>query len=136
MKALAVAVLVLGASALAAQDRPAFAVYDVVLDSESRVLGAWQVEVKGLEVVGLEGGDTAAWREAPYYDPAALAGGRLLVAGFTLDASAPAGRVRVASIHAIARPGADATVTLVAAAESGGARFVPKATLVRRGGAK
>ena len=53
-----------------------FAPVDVYLDSGSRPLAAYQFELKvtqgKVKIVGVEGGEHEAFREAPYYDPAAL----------------------------------------------------------------
>jgi len=136
MRKLALALLVLGATALAAQDRPTFETLDLVVESGDRPLGAYQVELTGGAVVGLEGGESKAWAEAPYYDPAALEGGRLIVAAFTLDASAPAGKIRVARIHVMGNKDAKYEVKLMAAAAAGGDRTHPKVELVRHGGDK
>lgn len=75
---------------------------DVYLDPGARPLTAWQLELVlpsgRAKVVGVEGGDDAAWREAPYFDPAALQTGRLVIAAFSLE-GAPTGRQRVARVH-------------------------------------
>jgi hypothetical protein len=75
---------------------------DLVLDSGGAGLHAWQVELVDpsgrAKVVGVEGGDDGAWSAAPYYDPAALQGGRIVLAAFSLDGG-PRGRQRVARVH-------------------------------------
>src|SRR3982751_87227 len=80
-----------------------FAAIDVMVDSKEMKLGAWQVEVvvaKGnATIVGVEGGEHAAYKKAPYYDAKALAGGRIIVAAFDAGADLPMGETRVARLH-------------------------------------
>jgi hypothetical protein len=91
------------------QPAPAFAAYDVFVDSGDKSLGAWQFEwlVRGggARIVGLEGGD-AAFAKAPHYDPAALQGGRILVAAYATDRELPRGKSRVARVHLMIDAGA------------------------------
>lgn len=93
----------------AAQDEPAplrpatrFTVVDLWLDAGTTSCAAWQIEFATetgrVQLVGIEGG-TGAWAPAPYYDPAALHGGRVIVAGLSTADGLPAGRVRVARLH-------------------------------------
>jgi hypothetical protein len=88
-----------------------FVPVDVMVDSGKRGLGAYQVEVKALEgvkMVGVEGGDAGAFREAPFYDPAALVDGeRIVIAAFSTDdpPRLPSGNVRVARLHLTAAAG-------------------------------
>jgi len=87
-----------------------FVTLDLFVDSREVPLAAWQVEilpkvVKGTAtLVGIEGGDHAAFRAPARYDPAALAkaeGGRVILAAFSLATAGelPLGRVRVARLH-------------------------------------
>lgn len=97
-----------------------FATVDVFVDSGQSPLAAWQVEITGtlkdgrVQLVGIEGGEHAAYRDPAYYDPAALAdagvagdggggggGGRVVLAAFnTTGAEAlPTGRTRIARLH-------------------------------------
>lgn len=79
-----------------------FAHVDVFVDGGARALAAWQVELSDpsgrAKVVGVEGGATAPWTAPPRYDPAALQGGRIVLAAFTLE-DAHAGRQHVARLH-------------------------------------
>jgi len=84
-----------------------FAVVDVYVDS-SVPLAAWQFELRerngGMQVVGVENGDSRAYPDAPYFDRAAVDGGtadRIIVASFSLrpEAELPVGRARVATVH-------------------------------------
>ncbi len=105
------AILVLGWFALVspaqeadeAQPPVRFTTVDVVLDSGTASLAAWQIEVEDparrAKVVGIEGGAHAAFREPARYDPRALATGRIVLAAFTLDDDVPVGATRVATLH-------------------------------------
>lgn len=93
--------LVLSAATAYAEAR--FTMVDVVVDSGEQRLAAWQVEVKAeqgdVQIVGVEGGASRqVYRDPPYYDPAALSGGRIIVASYTTK-DAPAGKVHVARLH-------------------------------------
>src|SRR5262245_32375193 len=69
---------------------PHFVVVDVTLDSGTTPLAAYQLEIvstnKAVKIVGIEGGDSAAFRQPPYYDPAAMQGGRVVLGAFSLAA--------------------------------------------------
>ncbi len=82
----------------------------IYLDSGSRPLAAFQFELKaaagkpapakaGVKIVGVEGGQHKAFKEAPYYDPAALANDRIIIAAFNTGRELPKGRTRIATIH-------------------------------------
>ena len=79
-----------------------FVAIDVFIDTNGQPLAAYQLELtatKGALIVGVEGGASAAFKHAPYYDPAALKGGRIIIAAFTTDENPPKGRVRIARVH-------------------------------------
>ena len=80
-----------------------FAPLHIYLDSGSRPLAAYQFELKAptgqIKIVGVEGGQHKAFEEAPYYDPAALANDRIIIAAFNTDSELPKGRTRIATIH-------------------------------------
>ncbi len=80
-----------------------FAPVDIYLDSGSRPLGAYQFELKvtkgKVKIVGVEGGEHAAFQEAPYYDPAALKKDRIIIAAFNTGRDLPTGRTRIATVH-------------------------------------
>ncbi len=109
LRLLAILVMLSAISAFAADTpttRPAgrFTTVDVVIDSADKPLAAWQVELKAtsgnVKIVGVEGGDHRnVYRDPPYYDPAALAGGRIILASFTTGDTAPKGRIIVARVH-------------------------------------
>jgi hypothetical protein len=113
---------------LCLQDAPRFAVYDVTIETDGKPLAAWQLEVTSAgKLVGVEG-----FPKPPYFDPAALEGGRIVLAGFSTDA-APTGRVRVARLHFFEERAADPASKLIVAAAPGGGRIDAKITLVRLG---
>jgi hypothetical protein len=98
------------AAAAPAQEEPAadaprvrFEAVDVYVDSGDVPLAAWQfelaAEVGDVTIVGVEGGEHPAFADPPYYDTAALMGGRIIIAAFSTDADLPTGRTRVARIH-------------------------------------
>ena len=87
-----------------------FAPLHIFLDSGNRPIAAFQFELKaaagkpapakaGVKIVGVEGGQHAAFKEAPYYDPAALANDRIIIAAFNTGRELPKGRTRIATIH-------------------------------------
>ena len=88
-----------------AQDGPSvrFSPLHIAIDSGSRSLAAYQFELKAaagqIKIVGVEGGEHKAFKEAPYYDPAALAKNRIIIAAFNTGSDLPKGRTRVATIH-------------------------------------
>jgi hypothetical protein len=107
-----------------------FAVVDVYIDSVEP-LAAWQFELGdgrgAMQVVGIEGGDNATFREPPFYDTAAVDRGaaeRIIIASFSLSdpAELSSGRTRVASVHVRLRGNAepDYELRLVAAGAADG----------------
>jgi hypothetical protein len=81
-----------------------FAPLHIYLDSGSRPLAAFQFELKAaagqIKIVGVEGGQHAAFKEAPYYDKAALyKSNRIIIAAFNTGSELPKGRTRIATIH-------------------------------------
>lgn len=117
--------------------RARFETLDVFLDAD-RPVAAYQVEVVVREgessIVGVEGGE-APFDEPPYYDPAALTQGRIILASFDTRATISAGRHRVASLH-VREVGAAASydVRLTVAADIDGQRGAATAALEARKG--
>ena len=84
---------------------------DVTLDPKGQPLAAYQLEFVAdpsarsgqaaarVKLVGVEGGDHAAFREPPYYDPAALSQHRVILAAFSTSADLPKSATRVARLH-------------------------------------
>lgn len=88
-----------------------FVSVDVYVDS-AQPLAAWQFEFSarngGMQVVGVENGDSEAYGDAPYYDREAVHQGRadrIVVADFSLHdkGALPTGRVRVTTLHLMLR---------------------------------
>ena len=86
-----------------------FEAVDVYVDSKAEALAAYQFELKvtagDVTTVGVEGGEHAAFRDAPYYDPAAMAKRRIIIAAFNTGSDLPTGRTRVARVHVRVGPG-------------------------------
>ncbi len=111
MKRIVLIAIALSSAAVfaAAQDPPAdppgpspFIAVDIYIDSGDRPLAAYQFELTATgdaKIVGVEGGEHPAFAEPPYYDPAALQQGRIIIAAFDTGDDLPAGRTRVARIH-------------------------------------
>ena len=104
---LVVGLLVCSADELLAGARDAsewrFSSVDVFVDPAGRDLAAYQIEIlaesEDLQIVGVEGGEHASFREPPYYDAAALGGGRIIIAAFSTSTHLPDRRSRVATLH-------------------------------------
>jgi hypothetical protein len=107
-----------------------FAVVDVYVES-AEPLAAWQFELTEragrMQVVGIEGGESASFAEPPFYDRDAVEQGaadRIIVADFSLNGAdeLPSGRTRVARVHVrlggAAQP--DYELRLVAAGSTNG----------------
>jgi hypothetical protein len=80
-----------------------FAPVHVYIDSGSHSLGAYQFELRtvrgSVKIVGVEGGEHKAYKQPPYYDPAALANNRIKIAAFNTSGELPSGKSRVATLH-------------------------------------
>jgi hypothetical protein len=101
-----------------------FQPYDVVLETPAQV-AAYQVTLAvssgDAVVVGIEGGDPPGFQEPPYYDPAALTEGRVVLASFNTDAVLAPGSHRVATVHMQETgPAAEYVLDLVVAADDRG----------------
>jgi len=86
------------------QPKVRFAPLHVYLDSGGNALAAFQLELKGtagqVKIVGVEGGSHEAFSKTPpYYDPAALANDRIIIAAFSTQRNLPKGRTRIATLH-------------------------------------
>ncbi len=127
-----------------AQPKVRFAPLHIYLDSGNQPLAAFQFELKtaagkpapakaGVEIVGVEGGQHKAFKEAPYYDPAALANDRIIIAAFNTGRDLPKGRTRIATIHLqiIGHAEPDYELKLVVAADSDGKEIPAKINLER-----
>lgn len=82
---------------------PRFKPVDVYIDSNQHPLAAYQFELTttagDVQIVGIEGGDHPAYREAPFYDPAALSRQRVIIAAYSTAADLPTGKTWVARVH-------------------------------------
>lgn len=102
---------------------------EVWIDSGDAPLAAYQLEISAggdAEIVGVEGGASAPFTDPPRYDPAALQGGRIILAAFSTAPDLPRGRTRVATLH-VREPGDRVPAyraSVVAAASSDG-RSIP-----------
>ncbi|MEQ9406949.1 MAG: hypothetical protein RIK87_04455 [Fuerstiella sp.] len=80
-----------------------FEAIDVFVDAGDESLAAYQFELQsrtpGVEIVGIEGGEHAAFAEPPYYDARAMNNNRVIIAAFNTGRNLPSGRSRVARIH-------------------------------------
>ncbi len=114
-----------------------FAPVEIYLDSGNTPLAAYQFGLKvtkgSVKIVGVEGGEHPAFREAPYYDPAALTQDRIVIAAFNTGDDLPTGRTRITTIHLEITGEAEPQYELVLAlaADSEGHRFPAEITLER-----
>jgi hypothetical protein len=87
------------------EGRTRFCAMDIFVDSGSTPLAAYQLEFAATngvaKIVGIEGGEPAAFHEPPFYDPKAMQQERVIIAAFSTapSASLPTGKTRVATIH-------------------------------------
>lgn len=109
---------------------------DIVLEAEDgAALGAWQVQLVdragASTLVGVEGGEHAAYREPAFYDPRALVEGeRIVLAAFSTAADLPRGKTRVARVHARMDGVAEWSLRVVAAADGNGEVIEVRSSLV------
>jgi len=86
-----------------AQPGVRFAPLHIYIDFGNSNLAAYQFELEAtagqIKIVGVEGGQHEAFKEAPYYDPAALAEDRIIIAAFSTGSNLPKGRTQIATIH-------------------------------------
>lgn len=114
-----------------------FAAVDVYVDSGEKPLAAYQFELTAktgsFKIVGVEGGQHAAFAPPPYYDPAALSRDRIIIAAFNTAADLPTGKTRVARIHVRITGNEDPeyVVKLTVAAAANGERLAATATWSR-----
>ena len=109
---------------------------DVFLDTGGRALAAYQLEISDasgrMKIVGVKGGTAGAFRDAPFYDSAALTRSRIVLAAFSTSKDLPMGRVNVARLYVqssgegVPKPKAE----LVVAGASDGQRIAARPILV------
>src|SRR5262249_39121012 len=101
--ALALVSVVTAARAVESAEGPIrFRPVHVYVDPAGAPLAAYQLEIVvdgNAMIVGVEGGEHPAFARPPHYDPAALAGGRIILAAFDTGTELPTQRTRVATVH-------------------------------------
>ena len=84
-------------------DPSRFVPVHIYLDCGEELLAAYQFEFKAvagqIKIVGVEGGDHAAFNEPPYYDPDALMNDQIMIAAFNTGSDLPTGKTRIATLH-------------------------------------
>jgi len=133
-----------GAPARADETAPSKARFRAVaieLEVGDEGLAAYQVELVvrsgDASIVGVEGGTAAGFSSPPYYDPAALRAGRIVLAAFNTKVSLKEGRHRVAVVHLReAGPSPEYALEVVAAAAPDGERVQVRAFWVDAKGVK
>ena len=79
-----------------------FAWVDVSIDPRGQPLACYQFELTAKDadvtLVGVEGGEHAAFMQPPYYDPHANVQNRIVIAAFNTGADLPRNRTRVARV--------------------------------------
>ena len=114
-----------------------FAPVHIYIDSGGKPLAAYQFELKAasgqIKIVGVEGGEHPAFKEAPYYDPAALMNDRIIIAAFNTGRDLPAGRTRIATLHLQILGDAEPEyrLTLITAADADGSELPVEITYER-----
>jgi hypothetical protein len=80
-----------------------FAAVDILIDPANQPCAAWQLEFTAepgqISLVGVETGDHPAYNaRPPYYDPAALAGNRIILGDYSLATTLPTKPFRAARL--------------------------------------
>ena len=117
-----------------------FQAVDIFVDSKEVPLAAYQLEfsVKNsdVKVVGVEGGEHPAFKDAPFYDPKAIQQERVIIAAFNTAAAdqLPKAKTRVATIHLqiLSEPPPQYALTLQAAATVDGGKIAAEVTFEER----
>ena len=87
------------------EGRTRFCAVDIFIDSKNAPLAAYQLEFSATngvaKIVGIEGGDSAAFHEPPFYDTKAIQHERVIIAAFNTSSAdkLPSGKTRIATIH-------------------------------------
>jgi hypothetical protein len=117
-----------------------FSAVDIYVDSKNAPLAAYQIEFSATngvaKILGIEGADSGAFREPPFYDAKAIQHERVIIAAFNTAAAdkLPSGKTRIATIHLqIVRNEAPRfQLTLQAAANPDGNRISADASFEER----
>ncbi len=114
-----------------------FEAIDVFVDAGEISLAAYQLELSsqddGVDIVGIEGGEHAAFSEPPYYDAKAMNNNRVILAAFNTGETLPTGRSRVARVH-VQVDGPQQRIwqtTLMAAAAADGKRIPAEVSIAK-----
>jgi hypothetical protein len=107
---------------------PSFGYVDLHIDPHNHPLAAWQVEFiakdNSATLVGIEGGDTPAYKDPPHYDPAALTHSRIILAAYSTPDDLPTTKTRVARLHLqFTKPSPKYEVKLITAAVADGSKI-------------
>ena len=134
---LGLALFALPRSASCQEDEARFRPVDIYVDIPAAALAAYQIELVveegDAQIVGVEGGEHPAFKEAPFYDPRALMSGRIILAAFSTDAALPRGRVRLLTVHVReVGPAPRYSLRLVAAAGADGEQLTPTVSIEAR----
>lgn len=106
--AVLLAIIFLGASTFAqtaSTNTLRFQPVEIYADAHTNALAAYQLEFNvtsgNAKIVGIEGGEHAAFAEAPFYDPKAMQNESVILAAFSTQPAdkLPTGKTRVATIH-------------------------------------
>ena len=82
-----------------------FRAVEIFVDSTNKPLAAYQLEFTAsgtnAKIVGIEGGEHVAFKEAPFYDAKAMQHERVIIGAFSTAKAdkLPTGKTRVATIH-------------------------------------
>jgi hypothetical protein len=122
------AILLIGASgaAPAPSTDVSFTYVDVFIDPHGTPLAAYQFELRAtsgdVKLVGIEGGEHAAFAKPPYYDTRALLNDRIVIAAFNTGSDLPSSKTRVARlmvrVGAGERPKYDVKLQVAASADA------------------
>ena len=116
-----------------------FEVVDVYIDSGDQPLAVYQFELiektGHAKIVGVEGGEHDAFKDPPYYDPAALMNQRIIIANFNMATELPVGKTRVARLHfqVSAMEKSEYEISLVVAASGEGEKIAGATISVSEG---
>ena len=109
---------------------------DLYIDPKGQPLAAWQLEFAAetgdVSLVGVEAGEHPAFAaKPPYYDPAALAGKRIILADFTLEPQVAKQKTRVARLMLEVKgdTAPHYATKLITAADSQGKRIAAELTV-------
>jgi hypothetical protein len=82
--------------------QPSFRTLQVFINPHGKSMAVYQFEFIGdpdVKLVGIEAGEAKGFTDPPYYDAAALAGGRVIVGAYSLANDLPAGPTHIATLH-------------------------------------